>query len=232
MRVDSVPATLYFGWQVHFTRAAVAQAIGDDRANALMAKGDRVGFPFMPFYEIGFELALRWLEGDRPEWIADVTPLLLPALRQTVAALRREFGPDPAGWTWGRAHRVSFEHEMARLPGLGRLWKPITIPAGGDGYTINQSDMTPHFPPDPSTVIASCRLLIDVGAWDECLAALPGGQSGHPASPHYQDRITEWQEGRYFPLLFSREKVLAAAQGTWMLLPSAEEVENPQISQD
>lgn len=231
MGVDSVSATLCFGWQVHFTRAAVAQAIGPDRANALMAKGDRVGFPFLPFYEIGFELALRWLEGDRPAWVEDMAPLLLPALQQTVVVLRREFGSDPAGWTWGRAHRVSFEHEMARLPGLGRLWKPVAIPAGGDGYTINQSDMTPHFPPDPSTVIASCRLIIDVGAWDECLAALPGGQSGHPASPHYQDRITEWQEGRYFPLLFSREKVAAVAQGTWTLLPSAPAAEDPQISQ-
>lgn len=222
MRADSVPATLYFGWQVHFTRAAVAQAVGETRASALMARGDRVGFPFMPFYEIGFELALRWLEGDRPDWINDVSPLLLPALERTLDVLRREFGDDPAGWTWGRAHRVTFEHEMARLPGIGRLWKPVTIPAAGDGYTINQSDMTPHFPPNPSTVIASCRLIVDVGAWDNSLAALPGGQSGHPASPHYQDRITEWQEGRYFPLLFSREKVAAAAQGTWMLVPGKE----------
>lgn len=219
MGIDSIPATLYFGWLVHFTRAAVAQAIGEGRASALMVRGDRVGFPFMPFYEIGFELALRWLEGDRPAWIADVSPLLPAALQQTLGVLRRDFGDDPAGWAWGRVHRVTFEHEMARLPGIGRLWKPVTIPAGGDGYTINQSDTTPHFPPDPSTVIASCRLIVDVGAWDNSVAALPGGQSGHPASPHYQDRIAEWQAGRYFPLLFSRDKVLAAAKGTWTLAP-------------
>ncbi|HMT21369.1 MAG TPA: penicillin acylase family protein, partial [Promineifilum sp.] len=200
-------------------QAAVAQAVGESRADALFARGDRVGFPLMPFYEIGYELALRWLEGDRPAWIADVRPLLLSALAQTLTVLRGEFGHDPAGWTWGRVHQISFEHEIARLPGIGRLWKPLAIPAPGDGYTINQSDLTPHFPPGPSTVIASCRLIVDVGAWDDCLAALPGGQSGHPASPHYQDRIAEWQAGRYFPLLFSREKVSAAARGTWALTP-------------
>jgi len=219
MRVDSVPAALYFAWLVHFTQAAVAQAVGEERARTLFAKGDRVGFPFMPFYEIGYELALRWLEGRPPAWIGDVAPLLRPTLEQALAALHREFGRDPAGWTWGRVHRISFEHEIARLPGIGRLWKPVTIPAPGDGYTINQSDLTPHFPPGPSTVIASCRLIIDVGAWDDCLAALPGGQSGHPASPHYQDRISEWREGRYFPLLFSPQKVRAAARGTWTLAP-------------
>ncbi len=219
MAMDSVPATLYFGWLVHFTQAAVAQAVGESRAAALFTPGDRAGFPLMPFYEIGYELALRWLEGNRPEWITGVRPLLLPALEKTLATLRREFGRDPAGWAWGRVHRISFEHEIARLPGIGRLWKPLTIPAPGDGYTINQSDLTPHFPPGPSTVIASCRIIVDVGAWDDCLAALPGGQSGHPASLHYQDRIAEWQAGRYFPLLFSRERVSAAARGTWTLAP-------------
>ena len=219
MAVNSIPATLYFGWLVHFTRAAVAQAVGERRAEKLFAKGDAVGFPYMPFYEIGYELALRWLEGDRPDWVGNVQALLLPALGRTLDVLRDEFGDDPAGWAWGRVHRVAFEHEMARIPGIGRLWKPVTVPAAGDGYTINQSDVSPHFPPDPSTIIASCRLLVDVGAWDECLAALPGGQSGHPASPHYQDRIEEWQAGRYFPLLFSRDRVTAAGRGTWLLAP-------------
>lgn len=221
MAVDSIPASLAFGWQVNFSHAAVALAMGETRAESLLAKKDRVGFPLMPFYEIGYELALRWLEGDRPEWIGDVRPLLLPALRQTLDVLRNEYGADPAAWAWGNLHRVAFEHEMARIPGIGRLWKPITVPAAGDGYSINQSDVTPHFPPDPSTVIASCRLIIDVGAWDESLASLPGGQSGHPASHHYQDRIAEWREGRYFPLLYSREKVVRAGRGTWALEPAA-----------
>jgi penicillin amidase len=219
MGVDSVAATLQFGWLVHFTHAAIALAVGRRRAEALLAEGERAGFPLMPFHEIGYELALRWLEGGSPAWVGDVRPLLLPALRETIGVLRRSFGRDPAGWAWGRVHRVTFAHEMARLPGIGRLWKPITLPAAGDGHTINQSDVAPHFPPAPANIIASCRLIIDVGAWDECLAALPGGQSGHPASPHYQDRLAEWRAGGYFPLLFSRERVEAAAVGRWQLEP-------------
>ena len=227
MAEDSVAATLQFGWLVHFTRAAVAQAVGPGRAETLLARGEQTGFPTMPFYEIAYELALRWLEGASgladcappPDWVGDVRPVLLPALGETLTVLRRAVGPDPHGWTWGRLHRVAFQHEMARLPGIGRLWKPTTISAPGDGYSINQSDLSPHFPPDPATIIASCRLILDVGAWDESLAALPGGQSGHPASPHYRDRLAEWREGRYFPLLFSRASVLAAAEGTWTLAP-------------
>jgi acyl-homoserine lactone acylase PvdQ len=68
MAEDSVAATLHFGWLVHFTRAAIAQAIGPERAATLLAKGEQTGFPFMPFYEIAYELALRWLE--RLDWPA------------------------------------------------------------------------------------------------------------------------------------------------------------------
>jgi penicillin amidase len=92
-------------------------------------------------------------------------------------------------------------------------------PAPGDGYTINQSDLTPHFPPDPSTIIASCRLIIDVGAWDDCLAALPGGQSGHPASPHYRDRLARVARGRVLPAAF-RPRVAGRRAGTWRLEPA------------
>jgi penicillin amidase len=112
---------------------------------------------------------------------------------------------------------------MTRIPGLGRLWKPVTLPIGGDGYTVSQTDMTPHFPPDPTHIIPSCRLIMDVGQWDNSLAALPGGQSGHPASPHYQDSIADWQNGRYHPLLFSRARVEAAAQGSLTLEPGVNE---------
>jgi penicillin amidase len=226
MRPNSVAATLYFGLLTHFTHAAIEQALGLVLARQLLAHDElQAGFPLMPFYEIAYEVTMRWLEAgpDAPDWVSDVRPLLAHALLKTLAILRRECGRNPREWhwslhsQWGHFHRISFQHQMSRLPGLGRLWKPLTVAAAGDGFTVNQSDLSPHFPPDPVTIIASCRLIMDVGEWDACLAALPGGQSGQPASPHYQDRIAEWQDGRYFPLLFSRERVEAAADGVLKL---------------
>jgi penicillin amidase len=134
--------------------------------------------------------------------------------------LRETLGSDPYRWTWGTLHQTPFEHQLSQLPGIGRLWKPLRVPAGGDGYTISQQDTRPAFPPEPVTIIPSCRLLMDVGAWDDCLAALPGGQSGHPYSPHYQDGIAGWAAGQYFPLLYSRERVLGTAEGRLVLRPS------------
>jgi penicillin amidase len=95
----------------------------------------------------------------------------------------------------------------------------LTLPVHGDGYTVNQAETTPTFPPDPVHIIASCRMILDVGAWDNCLSALPGGQSGHLASSHYQDQVDDWHRGRYHPMLFSREAIEAVVSGNLTLLP-------------
>jgi penicillin amidase len=220
MRADSATPSLFFGLLTHFTHAAVSQAVGPKLAESLLGKSPDAGFLLMPFYEMSYELAMRWLESDPPDWVGDVRPLLVPALRRTLDVLRKEYGDDPTGWRWGRLHRIAFVHQLSRIPAIGRLWKPLWLPAGGDGFSINQCDVSPHFPPGPATIIASCRLILDVGDWDAALAALPGGQSGQPVSPHYQDRIAEWQEGRYFPLLFSRDSIMGAAAGVVTLTPA------------
>ncbi|MDT8307287.1 MAG: penicillin acylase family protein, partial [Anaerolineae bacterium] len=94
-----------------------------------------------------------------------------------------------------------------------------TLPLGGDGFTVNQADTVPRFPPEPVHVIASCRMIIDVGEWDNSQSILPGGQSGHPASAHYQDHIDDWHHGRYHPMVFSQDAVERAASSHLTLLP-------------
>ncbi len=217
MHPDQIAPTLFFGTLVHFTHAVITQAVGEDLAMALMGKGRGEGYPSLPFHEISPELALNWLETGAPEWVGSVKPLLLPALKKTLDVLTDRFGREPEGWRWGDLHKIELHHHLTHLPGVGRLWKPLEMRIGGDGYTVNQTDVSPHFPPDPVNIIASCRLIMDVGEWDNSLASLPGGQSGHPASPHYQDGVEDWLNGRYHPLLFSRERIEAAAEG-WILL--------------
>jgi penicillin amidase len=53
----------------------------------------------------------------------------------------------------------------------------------------------------------SLRFIFDLNDWDNSRAILPGGQSGHPASPHYADMVTAWRGGAYHPLLWSRAAV-------------------------
>jgi penicillin amidase len=66
---------------------------------------------------------------------------------------------------------------------------------------------------------ASFRMVADVGAWDNSRVINTPGQSGDPASPHYNDLFPLWAEGRYVPMLFSREAVDQAARLVIELAP-------------
>ena len=158
MRPELVEPTLSFGWLVCFTRAVVEQATGSVLAAQLMKKNPPESFPLDPFLDVATELALNWLEHGSPAWVGDIKPLLWPALQETLQLLRHELGRSPDNWHWGKLHQVELQHPLAKIPGLGRTWKPVKLPAGGDGYTVNQSEVGLLFPPDPVAVIASCRL--------------------------------------------------------------------------
>jgi penicillin G amidase len=153
--------------------------------------------------------------------VGPLTPHLQPALDRALVALAQHLGTSPAAWTWGRLHRVPIESPLSRLPLVGSLWSARTLPLGGDGFTVNQADVPPTFPPQPVGVIASCRMVVDVGSWDNSRTVLPGGQSGHPASEHYQDNIDDWHEGRYHPMVFSRDAVERVGTNYLTLQPLA-----------
>jgi penicillin G amidase len=219
MDAKSSAASLAFAWFVHFLEACLEQALGAEQTASLLQRYELENMAPSPFHELSHELALCWLEDGAPGWVGPVVPLLQPALEQALGALAQELGRSLDRWQWGRLHIVHIESPLARIPLLGRLWRPLTLPLAGDGYTVCQADTTPRFPPDPVHVIASCRMILDVGAWDNCLSALPGGQSGHLASAHYQDSIDDWYHGRYHPMLFSRDAVDEAGETQLTLRP-------------
>jgi penicillin amidase len=220
MDAESCAATVAFAWFVHYLHAVIGQALGSELAASLAQAHQPERFSASPFQELSQELVLCWLADGAPAWVGDVEPLVDPAFAAAVSAIVRHLGPNPARWQWGRLHVVRLSSDLSRIPLAGQFWRPRTLPVGGDGYTVNQAEVAPVFPPGPADVIASCRMIIDVGEWDNCLSALPGGQSGHPASKHYQDHIDDWRHGRYHPMLFSRAAIEREAEGQLTLQPA------------
>lgn len=219
LSLNSIAATLYKGTFIFFTRAVIEQAVGHSVAEQLLGREIVKDLSGNYFPAPAEELTLRWLEEGAPEWVGDIRPLLLPAFRKTVQTLEKKWGKNPSRWQWGQLHHLTITSPLGRVPLLGRLWKPVTFPVAGDGHCIAQANTAFHFPPPPVNMIASCRMVLDVGEWDQCQAVLPGGQSGHPASPHYLDGLVDWRNGRYHPMLFSRERILAATENELTLEP-------------
>jgi penicillin amidase len=104
---------------------------------------------------------------------------------------------------------------------LARRLAAGPVPVGGGGETVGDTGYASDEPPkgveDTRAFFkvasgASFRQVIDVGAWDRSLTMNNPGQSGDPSSPHYRDLIERSAKGRPVPLLFSRERVEAAAE--------------------
>lgn len=91
------------------------------------------------------------------------------------------------------------------------------LPQDGDPYTVHN---TGYRASDYNqNTGASYREVIDVGSWDQSLTLNSPGQSGDSSSPHYRDLFAPWNEGKYVPLLYSREAVLKAAEQTFAFQP-------------
>ncbi|MFL6290238.1 MAG: penicillin acylase family protein [Thermoanaerobaculia bacterium] len=201
---DSAEAALYEVWLSRIP--GVIQARQPEKIRPLLGNA------------LSRENPLPFLRNPSPRWLgedprAGRDAVLLASLREAVAETRKLLGDDPAKWRWGLLHRTGFEHPLAEED--EKLFKLPAFEMGGDGSTV-------HVTTGQGFGIAhgaSFREILDVADWDRSVATSVPGQSGQPGSPHYGDLLPLWAEGRYFPLLFSREKIEAASVERLVLEP-------------
>lgn len=171
------------------------------------------------------EWLLEVMERPGPPLTGDAVGRRNEIVEKSLAAAWSEMqqlaGPDPAAWRWDKLHSVMLAHPLANATDdatKARL-NVGPLPKQGGSDTVNISSY------DPASFRQiggpSFRVVIDVGDWDNSRAMNTPGQSGDPASPHYRDLVPMWLKGEYFPLLYTKPKVEAAAVRRIELVPAA-----------
>ena len=198
---DSAGATVF----ERFLRA-MARRIAEVRAPGAVEWALGKGFtPLMPattFTGGRWSRVVRRLL-EQPEgwfergWQAE----MLDALSRVVSELQAGRGPDTSGWAWGRVRPLTLQHPLGVVKALAPIFNRGPFPWGGDGNTVAQASGTSPM------VVASLRAVIPVGDWDEARFVLPGGQSGNPFSPHYDDQLSLWQRGDGVPIAWDDQAV-------------------------
>ena len=155
-----------------------------------------------------------WFQRAWPDEIAD-------ALGSALAGLRTKYGPDVQDWSWGRVRPLTLRNLVGDRPPLGRVFNRGPFPWGGDANTISQAPTDPMDPTASPLIIASLRAVMDVGNWEDNSFSLAGGQSGNPASRHYDDLLPLWLCGEGVSVAWSAEKVDEIARSTLRLEPEA-----------
>ena len=145
--------------------------------------------------------------------------LLKKALLQAIDILKKELGPDPCTWAWGKLHKLTFGHILARRQILAQTFDRGPYPIGGDGSTIWATTSNDYDLANASVIGPPFRFIADLGDLDHTLGLLAPGQSGHPGSPHYDDGIRDWFEAGYHVMLFNRQEIERAAKEKLTLMP-------------
>ena len=227
LSVDSASATLYEFFISEMIRRIVQAKAPRSQRWALGA-----GFtPLTPRTLFGHNLIclLVRLMRERPRdwfdrpWLTEVDD----ALAAAYAELRHRFGADERLWAWGRVRQTTLRHPASSRRPLGVLLNIGPFPWGGDSDTVSQAASAVRDPSDGVTVIASMRMVIDVGNWDASRFVLPGGQSGNPISPHYSDMLPLWRRGSGVPIAWSAAEVDRTAIEELRILPSSPKRESP-----
>jgi penicillin amidase len=210
-RADSAPAALYEVWLArHLGNAFKKAVLKPEAAMAMTAPDVAVMLDALE------KPAALFGEGA----VARRNQVLLSSLAAAYDELTKLQGPDPKQWQWGRLHHNLMEHPLAAaVDDATRARINVgPLPKHGGAYTPNQS--TYRVSDFRQTNGASFRVVVDVGNWDNSRAVNSPGQSGDPDNPHYRDLADMWLKGEYFPLLYSRDKVEAAAQQRILLNPA------------
>jgi penicillin G amidase len=155
--------------------------------------------------EPGFEITLGDVDAPVQGLLEERPAALVPppasswdefvqgALQQAARQVADAHGEDLRGLKWGEVNRVRISHPLSEaLPWVGRFLDMPREPLPGCGFCVRVS---------AGALGATERLVVAPGHESDGLLHMPGGQSGHPLSPHYDDQQAAWLSGRTLPLL-------------------------------
>jgi penicillin G amidase len=203
----SIAATIYQAFLLRLAREFARATIGDrDLSERWLDRADN-GFTahVTSPWRWHSHLMRLWEEGDEELIGRPWDDLALEALAGALDDLGDRFGPEPERWRWGRVHEMEFPHPLGDANSLLRRLLNRRLRAGGAQETVSQIAYDPN---DPYKAVwaPSWRMIADPTRPERSRWQMFTGQSGHPASPHYDDLQADWLEGRTQPM---------AGEGPW-----------------
>jgi penicillin amidase len=201
MAPDSIEATIYQSWQRRLSRNVW---------NLYMPEEVRGIFPVRSLKKmVDFLCAPDGTFGPNPTDARDI--LLIQSLEEAVQDIENLLGPDETRWQYGQEkyHHITIQHLLSDAvnEGIRATLDLGPEPRGGNNNTVNKTSSGYN-----QTSGASFRIIANLEDWDTSLGTNSPGQSGNPDSPHYSDLFRMWLKGKYFPIFFSKDKVLSAAE--------------------
>ena len=137
---------------------------------------------------------------------------------ESIIDLKNMAGNENLNWQYGqkKLKHITLNHSLGLVSNsnysdslnLGPL------PRGGNGYTPNSTGNNLN-----QSSGATFRIITNTGDWDKAVGTNSPGQSGDPKSPFYRNLFKPWAQNEYFPLYYSKDKILTSTYKQTVLLP-------------
>ena len=202
-------------WDLYARRPRVGPTVARAWWNAYVRRSRLEGVP---------GLALALLTGEARDTLrspagAIETPAVAAAgaLRMAVDTLSAKLGPDPARWTWARAHTAHFRNPLASH-GRGARFEPPLVPADGDGSTVAVGS---SFAPWDLTFAhgPAFRHVVDLADSMTSWVVIPPWNS-EAAAHHGADLSRRWADHGYVPLRMNWPGIERVAAETIVFAPA------------
>ena len=147
------------------------------------------------------------IEGISKMSVQEKTEFLNKTFDLTIKSLIEKYGDESSKWVYGQENykHVKIYHPLEKV--VNDSIKDIigldTYPRGGDGFTPGSTSSELN-----QRSGGSFRVVINTKDWDNSFATNSPGQSGNPKSKFYKNLYEDWANDKFFPLLYSKNKVL------------------------
>lgn len=132
-----------------------------------------------------------WFDNKLTKKNENLSDMVTNSWNAGLDSLASKYGALGDAWRWHKVKQTGIRHLIPGMDALSRL----NIPIGG-GSSIVNATTTKTGP--------SWRLVVELSKTGKPkgYGIYPGGQSGNPASKHYDDLVDVWAKGELKPLLF------------------------------
>jgi penicillin amidase len=214
MAADAAAPALFAG----LYRQWFAETFADEFGGPLLRDLQQIDNLPANLLRVAIERDPAWFDRNGTPEREGVDAILCAAFRKAVAELSAAQGPAPEAWRWGAKHQLTLAHPLSRIKALAWYFSRGPYPRPGSSQTVNKEQAP--WAEDAVKAGASTRQIVDLGDPAHAWSVLPGGQSGIPASPRYNDQTALWLSGATHPTWMERADIERHVSERTQLVPA------------
>ncbi len=186
----------------HLGRELTHRYMGMGEHALLLPTSELLGHSTVALFDIFQNPKSHWIHNSR-----EAIDLIDRSLEDACNWLEKNMGYEPENWKWGDIHQVVFHHALSVKKPLDQVFDSDPVPMRGDTDTVHQAAFNPSAPYHSTEWSPSFRMIVDLSDLSKTMMICPPGQVGVLGSPHYEDQIVPWNNGKYIHMLWHRKDV-------------------------